>query len=162
MLPVYLDLVLFTKLYQRFPGIQVPLAPRCNYSDIRLQSVDTQLKPDLIITLTGRTMGDRLGTCLVGNVYQTLGYQRPRDAGTQKILTLVNGVAAEHREYKIPNKLFAHVVDEYFFHPHARSLLSCGLQFFPLPQVSRVGNDLTVISLLQPLQDHRSVQTTGI
>ena len=107
-------------------------------------------------------MSDGLGTRLVGNVYQPLGYQGSRDAGTQKILTLVKGVAAEHREHKIPNELFAHIVDEDFLHPHARSLLARRFQFFSLPQVSGIGNDLTVIGLLQPLQDHRSVQATGI
>ena len=57
--------------------------------------------------------------------YETFGDQGPGYAGTQKILTLVNCVAAKHREHKISNELFAHIVDEYFLHPHARSLLSC-------------------------------------
>ena len=63
------DLVLLGEFNQRRAGLQIPLPPGCNNCDIRLQPVDTQLKSHLVITLTGGTMSDCLGACLVGNVH---------------------------------------------------------------------------------------------
>ena len=81
MLLVYLDLVFFAELHQRFPGVQFPIPPGCNNLDIRLQPINTQLKANLVIALAGRPMRYCLGSGLIGHLDQSFGNERSRDAG---------------------------------------------------------------------------------
>ncbi|MCY1421235.1 hypothetical protein D9M71_368840 [compost metagenome] len=107
-------------------------------------------------------MGNGIGTGFVGDFDQTLGDQWARDGSTQQVLTFVDGVGAEHRVDEVAYELFAQVIDVDLFHAHGLRLGTCWLYFFALSQVSGEGHYFTVISVLQPLEDHRSVQAAGI
>src|SRR5690554_5302849 len=105
------NVALFAVLQQLLAGVQIPLTPGSNHLHTRLQRIGAQLETHLVVTLTGRTAGNRIGAGFIGNVDQTLGNQRAGNGGTQQVLALVDGVGAEHREHVIAHKLFAQVLD---------------------------------------------------
>ncbi len=149
---------------QLLAGQQVPLAPWGNHFYIRLQAVVAQLETHLVVTLAGSTVRYRVGAGEVGDFDLALGDQRAGDGGAQQVLAFVNGVGAEHREHEVAYKLFAQVIDEdvFLLDAELQRLLACRLQLFALAQVGGEGHHFALIGVLQPLQDHRSIQATGI
>ena len=79
MLHLYWDAVLFRIGEQLFTREQIPLAPRRNDFDIRVQRIGAELKAHLIIALAGRAVRDGAGTGHGSNFDQALGDQRARD-----------------------------------------------------------------------------------
>ncbi len=156
------DGMLFSVVHQFFTGQQVPLAPRRNDFYPRLEGIGTELETHLVVALAGSTVGDGIGAGLVGDLDQTLGDERPRDGGAQQVLAFVDGVGTEHREHEVAHELFAQIIDVDFLDAHGLGLGACRLDLLTLTQVSGKGHHFTVISILQPLEDHRSVQAAGI
>ncbi len=107
-------------------------------------------------------MRNGVGASLVGNLDQTLGDQRAGNGGTQQVLAFVNGVGAEHWKDEVADKFFAQIVDVDFLDAHGLGLGTSRLDFLALTEVGGKGHHFAVISVLQPLEDHRGVQATGI
>ncbi|KWV89437.1 hypothetical protein PFLmoz3_00859 [Pseudomonas fluorescens] len=154
--------VLFSVIHQLFTGQQVPFTPRRNDFNAWLECVGTQFETYLVVTLAGGAVRNGVGARFVGDLDQALGDQRTCDGGTQQVLTFVDSVGAKHRENEIADELFAQVVNVDLFHAHGLRLGTCRFDLFTLTQVSGEGHHFTVISILQPLEDHRSVQAAGI
>ena len=70
---IHRDIVLLTIGHERLTGVQVPLPPRRNHLNAGFQGIGAQLKAHLIVPFTGCTVGDGVGTGLVGNLDQSLG-----------------------------------------------------------------------------------------
>ena len=60
--------MLLSKMDELLARAQIPFAPWRNDRDVRLECVIRQFKPDLVIALARRTMGDRIGTHFFGNL----------------------------------------------------------------------------------------------
>ncbi len=69
------DLVFLGKFDQFGPARQIPLAPRGDHLDIRVQRVSREFKADLIVAFAGGAMGDRIGAFCGSNFDQTFGNQ---------------------------------------------------------------------------------------
>ncbi len=106
------DAVLLGIGQQLFARHQIPLAPRGDDLDARLQRVGAQLEANLVVALAGGAMGDGVGAGFIGDLDQALGDQRAGNGGAQQVLAFVDGVGAEHREDEVADELFAQVVDE--------------------------------------------------
>ncbi len=156
------DVVLFSVGQQLLAGHQVPLAPWRNHFYARLKRIGTQLETHLVVALAGGTVGDGIGTGFVGNFNQALGDQRTGDGSTQQVLAFINGVGAEHRENKVAHKFFTQVVDVDFLDTQRFGLGTGRLDLLALTQVSGEGNDFALVLVLQPLEDYRGIQATGI
>ena len=143
-------------------GIQIPFAPGGDDLDVRLQRVIAEFKADLVIAFAGRAMGNRIGTHHLGNFNLALGNQRARDGGAQQIRAFILSIGAKHGEDIVAHKFFAQVFDEDLLDPHHLGFLAGRLQFFTLPQIGGEGHNLTAIGVLQPAQDDRGIQATGI
>ena len=65
---------------------------------------------------------------------------------------------------EVAHELLAQIIDKNIlrFDSHLQRFCSCRLKFLALPQVSSEGHHLALIVVLQPLQNHRRVQTTGV
>ncbi len=107
-------------------------------------------------------MGYRVGARLFGDLDLALGDQRPGDRRAQQVLAFVNGVGAEHREHEVAHEFLAQIVDVDFLDAHLLGLGAGRLQLLALTDVGGEGHHLAVIVFLQPLQDHRGIQATGI
>ncbi len=46
--------------------------------------------------------------------------------------------------------------------PNCSALCACRLQFFALAEVGGEGHDFAVVSVLQPLEDDRGIESAGI
>jgi hypothetical protein len=85
-LHVDFDAVLLGIGHQLFAGHQIPLAPRGDDLDARLQRVGTELEANLVVALAGRAMADGIGTGFIDDLDQALGDQRTGDGGAQQVL----------------------------------------------------------------------------
>src|SRR3990167_1967769 len=156
------DFVLGGVVHQLLARQQVPLAPRGNDFHAGLEGVGTQFETHLVVTLAGSAVGDGVGTGLVGDFDQALGDQRTGNGGAQQVFAFVDGVGAEHRVDEIAYKFFAQVVDVDFLDAHGLGLGAGRLDFLTLTEIRGKGHHFAVIGVLQPLEDHGSVQATGI
>ena len=154
--------MLITVSHQLFTGVQIPLTPWRDHFNAWLQCVGTQLETYLVITFTGRTVSNRVSTCFVRDLDQTLRNQRTCNRSTQQVFTFIDGVSAEHRENEVAGKLFTQVVDVDFFDAQSFGFRTSWFYFFTLTQVSGKSNDFTVVFSLQPLSDYGGIETTGI
>ncbi|MNQ88364.1 hypothetical protein D3C85_1036220 [compost metagenome] len=156
------DAVLLGIVHQLLAGQQVPLAPGSDDLHARFERIGAQFETHLVVALAGGAMGDGVGAGLVGDLDQALGDQRTGDGGTQQVLAFVDGVGAEHRVDEVADELFAQVVDVDFLDAHGLGLGAGRLDLLALAEVGGEGHHFAVIGILQPLEDHRGVQATGI
>ena len=68
-------------------------------------------KPDLVIALACRAVGDCIGPFNLCNFNQAFGNQWTRDRGAQQVQTFIKRIGPEHGEDKIAHKLFTHIFD---------------------------------------------------
>ena len=107
-------------------------------------------------------MRNGVGAGLLGDLDEMLGDQRAGDRGAEQIDAFIDGIGAEHREDEIAHEFLAHVLDEDFLDAEHLGLLARRLQLLALAEIGGEGHHLAAISGLQPLQDHRGVETAGI
>ena len=158
------DLVLLGEIDQRGAAGQIPLTPRRDHLYIGRERVIAELETHLIVALAGRTVRHRIGAHLTRDLDLALGDQRPRDRRAEQIQPLIQRVGAHHREHVIAHELLAQIVDKDMLRLHAGrlGLLARGLELLALAEIGGEGDDLTLIGLLQPFQDHAGVQSARI
>ena len=143
-------------------GVEVPLAPRGDDPDVRIERVRPELEAHLVVALAGGAVGDGVGAGALRDRHEVFGDQGAGDGGPQQVLAFVEGVGAEHREHEIPGELLAHVLDEDLLHPQRLGLAPGRLQLLALPEVGGEGDDLASVPLLQPLQDDGGIEAAGV
>ena len=143
---------------------QIPLAPRRDDLDARLQRVGAELETHLVVALAGRAVTDGIGAGFIDDLDQALGDQRPGDRGTEQVFAFINGIGAEHREDEVADELLAHIVDIDVLRLDAglQRLGARRLQLFALAEVGGEGDDFALVHVLQPLEDDRGIQTARI
>ena len=163
-LHVDLDAGDFRVLQQLLTRQQVPLAPRGDDLDVRLQRVRAQLEAHLVVALAGRAVRHGVGAGFVGDLDQALGDQRTRDRRAQQVFAFVDGVGAEHREHEVAHEFFAHVVDVDVFRLDAelQRLGARRFQLFTLAQVGGEGDDFALVVILQPFQDDGGIEAARV
>ena len=107
-------------------------------------------------------MGNRVRTGFVGNLNQTTGDERACDGSPQQVLPFVDGVGAEHREHVVTNEFLAQVLNVDFLHAQRFRFLTRWLHFLALANIGGERHHLTLIGILQPANDYRGIQATGI
>ncbi len=141
---------------------KVPLPPRGDDPDVGVQGIGTKFEPDLVVALPGCAVADGVGAGLGGDLDEPLGDERPGDRGAEQVLALVDGVGPEHGEHIVPDELLPEVLDVDLGHAHGLGLGPRRLELLALPEVGREGHDLAAVSFLQPPQDDRGVEPTGV
>mmetsp|Transcript_10585 Transcript_10585/g.25926 ORF Transcript_10585/g.25926 Transcript_10585/m.25926 type:complete len:491 (-) Transcript_10585:10-1482(-) len=142
--------------------VQVPLAPRRDHLDVRLQAVVPQLEPHLVVALARGAVAHGVSADLARDLNLALGDERARDGGAEEVGALIQGVGAEHGEHVVTHKLLAQVVDEDLLHAHLLRLGARRLQLLALPEVRGEGDDLAPVRVLQPLEDDGGVQPAAV
>ncbi len=152
------------KAMSALPRRELPLAPRRDDLDLRVQRIGRELEPHLIVALAGRAMRDRVRAGLPRDLDEALGDERPGDGGAEQILPLIDRVGAEHREHEVAHEFLAHVLDEDVLRldAHQLRLAPRRLQLLALPEIGGEGDDLAPIGRLQPLEDDGGVEPAGI
>ena len=101
----------FSKLDEFGAREQIPLAPRGNHLDVRLQSIIGQLKTHLVVALARGAVAHSISARGAGNLNLTLGNQRAGNGGAEQINPFIQGVGAEHGEHIVAHKFFAQIIN---------------------------------------------------
>ena len=163
-LHVDFDAVLFGIGHQLLARHQVPLAPRGDDLDARLQRIGAELEANLVVALAGRAVTDGIGAGFIDDLDQSLGDQRTGDRGAEQVLAFIDGVGTEHREDEVAHELLAHVVDIDVLRldPRLQRLGARRLEFLALAEVGGEGHHLALVYVLQPLEDDRGIEAARI
>lgn len=103
--------MLFGILDQLRARLNIPLAPGSDDFDRWIERIGRQFEAHLIVSLTGGAMGDGIGANLSRYVDEMFGDQRPRNRGTNQILTLIERIGPKHRKDEITNEFLTNVDD---------------------------------------------------
>ena len=149
---------------QFFTREQIPLSPRGDHFDVGHQGIGSKLKTHLVVALARGAVADGVGVGFLRNFHQSFGNQGPGNGGAQQILTFVQGVGPEHGKDKISHELFAQIFNEDVFgiNPHFDGLGPGRFNLFTLTDIGGEGDHLTVIGVLQPLQNDGGIKPSRI
>src|SRR6266487_4138646 len=106
----------------------------------------------------------RNGTGFFGacDLNQSFGDERTRDAGAEKILAFVDRSRLDHGEDEVAREFLAQIFDETFRCTGLERFLFKPVEFLLLPNVRAKRNDFGLIIFLEPAENDRGVETTGI
>ena len=119
-----------------------------------------ELETHLIVALTRGTVGDSIRAFALSDLDVGLSNQRPCNRSAEQILTLVDRIGAHHRKNKIAGKLFDQVDGVVRRRAGGLGFFGQAIEFFLLADVGRVGNNFSVVVLLEPANENGSVQTS--
>ena len=94
--------------------LEIRVLPRRDYLQTRIKCHICQLEPNLIVTLTRRSMRYTHSTLGMGNLDLVFGNQGPGYTGTKKITVLINRTGLEKWPDIVLDKLLAKVLDDAF------------------------------------------------
>lgn len=72
---------------------ELRVTPGGNDLDGGLDGVESEFETDLVVTLAGGTVGDELAAFTLSSAHLSAGNHRASQAGTEKVATLVDGIA---------------------------------------------------------------------
>ena len=147
---------------QFFARGKIPFPPRRDHTDVRLERVISELEADLIVALSGGAVRDRVGIGFARDFDLPLGDQRPRDRRSEQVFAFVDGVRAEHRVNEIADEFLAQVVNVDLGDAGGFGLGARRFELLALADVGGEGHHLAPISVLQPFEDHRSIEAAGV
>jgi hypothetical protein len=156
------DVVASGEFDQGRPGIELPLAPGCEYPEVGRERRVGQLEADLVVALPGCAVGHRVRALPGGDLDLRAGDQRPRDRGAEEVGALVDRVRAEHREDEVAHELLAEIHDVNGRGPGAERLLADRHELLALAEVGAEGDHVAAVALDQPPQDHRGVEPARV
>lgn len=138
------------------------IAPRGNDLDVRCQGIDGQFKADLVIPLSGSSVGDGVRAFPDSQIHHILGNAGAGDGGSQQVAAFVKGIGLHHREDVVGGEVFLEVADEAFGGARRQGFGLQSVQFFSLADVCAVGDDFGIIFLLEPLQKNGGVKAARV
>src|SRR5262245_54377899 len=88
-----------------FPGVSnrlvprsnIPLTPGRNDFQVRGKCFIGELKPNLVVALSGTAVGNRISTLFERDFNLALGQKRPRDGSSEQILSFVHRAGFDER-----------------------------------------------------------------
>ena len=138
------------------------LPPGRDDLDLRGQRRRRQLEAHLIVSLARGAMRNGPGAFALGDLDHALGDQRPRDAGAEKILPLVDGSRLHDRENEIARELLPQIVHLATGRARGERLGFEAVEFFLLADIGAKRDHLRVVRLLEPAQDDGGIQPSRI
>ena len=129
---------------------------------LRSEMTDRKFKAYLVIAFARTAMAYRVSAFLQGDLNESLGDQRSCMACAKQI-SLVLGACFQTRHNIIIDIFFCQIEDIQLGSACFQSFLFQAVQFIPLSDIARYGNDFTVVVVfLQPGNDHGCVQASAV
>ena len=150
------------ELHQFLPGVEIPDPPGGDDLQPWINADIGQLETDLVISLAGSPVADRIRPFLMGDTDLLLGNQWPCKRCPQEIGALVDRIGPEGREDVVLNEFLPQIGDNDLLRTGRHSLFPDRIPILFLSDISRIGNDGAGILLGQPFQNHRGIQPAGI
>ena len=142
---------------------QGQVANRADGLQRRVDGGNGDLETNLVVTLAGATVGDGVGTELVGGAHEVLGDQRTGDGGDQRVDAFVHGVGLEGLHAIFVGELVTGVDHVGFDGSAGEGALLDGLKAFAaLADVEGHGHDVLAGALLQVRDGDGGVKTAGV
>ena len=130
--------------------------------DGRRQGLGAHLESDLVISLSGSTVGNVLGVVLGGDANHFLGNARTGDGGTEEVSSLVDSVGLDAVKNVIGDEFLSQIGNDTLAGTNCQSLgLDGGEIFLELSNVGAKGDDVKSL-FAQPFEDNGSIKTTGV
>ena len=144
-------------------ALQIPDSPGSDDLHFRSESLDSQLKPHLVVSFSGTAVADCVGAFRFGDFYNSFGDNRTGEGGAQQIFVFINSASLDGGKNEILHKHLVQILD-------VQLGGSCLFRFFLQPgklltlaDIGGNGDDLAVVViLLQPRNNNRGVQSAGI
>ncbi len=143
-------------------GLNIPFPPRSDNLQIRGQGFHRGLKAHLVVAFAGCAVGNGHRALLAGNLHQAAGNQRPGKGSAQQIFALVNRAGFHCGVNIIGDKLIPQILNIKFGCAGFNRLFFQRSQLLALANVGAHCNNIIAVMLLQPRNNNRSIQTTGI
>ena len=88
---------------------ELGITPRSDDLDGGLDSIESQLETDLVVTLAGSTVTDELAAFALGNTHLGASNDGTSQAGSQEVATLVDGIALCITGYSTAHAYLTHI-----------------------------------------------------
>src|ERR1017187_6797143 len=139
-----------------------PLAPRYDHLELRRERLECVFEADLVISLdrravrqSSRALGQRV-------LYLVLRNDRPCDRRSEHVFVLVDCARPDGGEDIFAEKFFAKILHDGLLGASLVRLLHDSVEVFALAHIGDERNDIVAIVFIQPRNDDRGVETTGV
>mmetsp|Transcript_1192 Transcript_1192/g.2700 ORF Transcript_1192/g.2700 Transcript_1192/m.2700 type:complete len:239 (+) Transcript_1192:700-1416(+) len=130
--------------------------------DGRTQGLGAHFESNLIVSLSGGTVGNVLGSGFGGDANHFLGNAGAGNRGSEQVTSLVNGVGFDAVKDIVGNKFLSEISNDTLAGTDGQSLGLNGRKvLFELSHVGAKGDDVKAF-FAEPLEDDGSVETTGV
>ena len=144
------------------PAADGPLPPGGDDLHVRGKAADGQLKPHLVVPLSGAAMADGVRALLPGDLHQAAGDDRPGEGGAQQVV-LIFGPHHHGGDDHLIHHEVGQILHPDLGGPRLQGLLLDAVQLVPLAHVGGHGDDLRVVVVfLEPRDDDGRIQPAGI
>ena len=155
------NVVCFRILDLLLTAVQFPETPRSDDVHLRCKCMNSQLETNLIVALAGAAVADRVSAFLQRDINNTLCDDRTSERGAQQVL-LVGCACLHGRDDVVVHELFGQILDVQLGSAGLERLLLQTVQLSTLTDVAGNRDDLAAVMLLEPRDEHRSIQTARI
>src|SRR6266702_656791 len=107
-------------------------------------------------------MRDRLRLFRARDLDHPFRDQRPRNAGSKKVLVLINRACLKHWKNEIASEFFLKIFDHVFRCAGLERFLFEAGQLFFLTDVGAESDDLRAIIVFQPAKNDRRIESAGV
>jgi hypothetical protein len=142
--------------------LEVPLAPRRDDRELRRECAERQLEADLVVAFARGTVGNRITAGFASDFSLMFCDQRPRERSAEQVAPLVDGRARDRGVHEVAHELLAHVAHDAVDRARGARLLGQPRQLLLLTHVGRERDDLALVLLDQPVQDHRRIEPAAV
>lgn len=140
---------------------ELVIAPGGNDLDFRIDGVESQLEPHLIIALTGAAMGNVLTVSGKGSSHLATSNDGTGQTSAKKVLILVDGVALNGFPAELLDELALQIINDHLFGADLKGLLLDGSPVLLLSDIGKVADD-RVTFLQEIVQDCRGIKAAGV
>ena len=143
-------------------GPDIAHPPRCEDIEVGGQGLYGKLKADLIISLSRCAVADRLRAFLPRDLHKALCDSRTGHRSSEQILILIAGIGPDAGKHIVLTEIIADVLDVELCRSGELRSLREAVQLLPLSYIDTDTDDLIAEVLLQPGDNRRRIQPSGI
>ena len=155
-------MVLLGVLERILTRADVPLAPRGDDRQARVERHVGQLEAHLIVALAGAAMRHRVGALLRGHPHLTFSDQRAGDRGAEQVAALIDRARLEQRKQVVAHELLAQVLDIALRGVAGDRLLLQAAGLLGLADIGAIADHLAAVVLAQPGDDDACIEAAGV
>ena len=145
-----------------FAAVKIPFTPGSNNFEFGRESLNRQLKTNLIIAFTGSTMSHGIATFSKCNLDEFFGDNRAGKTRSQQIFFLVSRAGLECREDIIFDKIFCEVGNKNFRRAGLQSLIVNDVKFIALTDIRTNRYDFAAVIFFEPRNNNGRIEAAAV